>query len=137
MNRRIIFVCTGNTCRSPLAESYAKTISKGSTFTSRGLMVTEDGVNPGTMKIVEDEGLVRPEGPAQLKPEDVEGSVLLVMTRDHESFIKSMYPEAEVYLLSEYADGTTVDITDPIGGSDGDYRAVYSQLTKFLGKLFK
>lgn len=137
MNRQIIFVCTGNTCRSPLAESYAKTMFKDHSFASRGLMVFDGEVNPATMKIIEEEGLIHPDEPGQLEDEEVRSSILLTMTREHEALIRSRYPEAEVHLLSEYADGSTVDIMDPIGGSDEDYRAVYSQLTKFLGKLFK
>lgn len=137
MSRQIIFVCTGNTCRSPLAESYAKTIFKDRLFASRGLMVTENMVNPETMKIIDNENLMQPEDPEQLTAEDAENSILLAMTKEHEVIIKNHYPEAEVHLLSEYANGTRKSISDPIGGTDDDYRNVYSQLQKFIGRLFK
>ena len=34
---RIVFVCTGNTCRSPLAESIAKAKFPNHTIVSRGI----------------------------------------------------------------------------------------------------
>lgn len=38
---KLIFVCTGNTCRSPLAESIAKKLMPNDDIQSRGLFAME------------------------------------------------------------------------------------------------
>lgn len=137
MNKQIVFVCTGNTCRSPLAESYAKSIYKDHSFASRGIMVTGSMTNPISQQIIDEESLIDPEAPQQLTSEDAESSILLTMTKGHLQILKEQYPDAEIYLLSEYADGSDEDISDPIGGSYEDYQKVYSQMKTFIDKLFK
>lgn len=137
MTKPIVFVCTGNTCRSPLAESYAKSIYENHTFASRGIMVTGSTTNPSSQQIIDEESLIQPDSPQQISGEDAENSILLAMTRGHLDVLKDMYPDSEVHLLSEYADGSVEDISDPIGGSYEDYRKVYSQMKSFIDKLFK
>ena len=54
---RIIFVCTGNTCRSPMAESYAKARFKDKdiVFESRGLMGGATAINDRSAAIIDRE----------------------------------------------------------------------------------
>ncbi len=137
MTKPIVFVCTGNTCRSPLAESYAKSTYKKYEFSSRGIMVTDVMTNPESQRIIDEESLVQPEPPQQISSEDAEDSILLTMTKGHLQIVKDLYPDSEVYLLSEYAGGSDEDISDPIGGSDEDYRKVYAQMKGYIDKLFK
>lgn len=137
MSKQIIFVCTGNTCRSPLAESYAKTKSGERNFASRGIMVTESSVNPLSKQIIEEEKIEGPSNPQELTEADTSSSILLTMTSQHKSAIKQQYPEAEVHLLSEYAAGSDENIADPVGGSYNDYRETYAQMKSFIDKLFK
>lgn len=137
MTKPIVFVCTGNTCRSPLAESYAKSTYKDYTFASRGIMVTGSMTNPASQQIIDEESLIQPELPQQISDEDAASSILLTMTRGHFNVLKEQYPDSEVYLLSEYAAGSDEDISDPIGGSYEDYRKVYAQMKSFIDKLFK
>lgn len=137
MTKPIVFVCTGNTCRSPLAESYAKSTYKDYTFASRGIMVTGNTTNPVSQQIIDEESLIQPDTPQQISAEDTEASILLTMTRGHFNILKEMYPDSDVYLLSEYADESDEDISDPFGGTYEDYREVYAQMKTFIDKLFK
>ncbi|WP_245696742.1 arsenate reductase/protein-tyrosine-phosphatase family protein [Lacicoccus qingdaonensis] len=137
MTKPIVFVCTGNTCRSPLAESYAKSTYENHTFSSRGIMVTETMTNPSSQQIIDEEKLSQPDAPQQISDEDAKNSILLTMTKGHQDLLKELYPDSEVYLLSEYADGSAMDIIDPVGGSYEDYREVYAQMKSFIDKLFK
>lgn len=132
---KIIFICTGNTCRSPLAESYAKTRFENVQFASRGLMVFSTDTSQATIDIIERESLVPPTMPEQLTEDDIEGALLLVMTPDHEMMIEQRYPGANVKLISEFAETSAVPIIDPYGGSAKDYELVYNQLKSFIDKF--
>ncbi|WP_342387689.1 low molecular weight phosphatase family protein [Salinicoccus bachuensis] len=134
---KIIFVCTGNTCRSPLAESYAKTkySTAGTEFESRGLMVFSNGISGISRKIVERENLEEPSTPEQLTGEDTEGALLLVMTESHKMAVKDRFPEADVRMLSEFSEGTVEDVIDPYGGEDKDYERAFRQMKRFIDKF--
>ncbi|MFA7744530.1 low molecular weight phosphatase family protein [Salinicoccus roseus] len=134
---KIIFVCTGNTCRSPLAESYAKTQFRnaGTAFESRGLMVFADGISPLSKRIIEREGLEEPSLPRQLMREDTEEALLLVMTKAHKRAVKDQFPNSDVRMLSEFSEGTVEDVIDPYGGSGADYECAFRQLKKFIDKF--
>ncbi|MCG7333386.1 low molecular weight phosphatase family protein [Salinicoccus roseus] len=134
---KIIFVCTGNTCRSPLAESYAKTQFRnaGTAFESRGLMVFADGINPLSKRIIEREGLEEPSLPRQLMGEDTEEALLLVMTKAHKRAVKDQFPSSDVCMISEFSEGTVEDVIDPYGGSEADYERAFRQLKQFIDKF--
>lgn len=134
---KIIFVCTGNTCRSPLAESYAKTQFRNAeaAIESRGLMVFADGISPLSKRIIEREGLEEPSAPRQLMEEDVEDTLLLVMTRAHKRAVKDRFPDSDVHMLSEFSEGTVEDVIDPYGGSEVDYERAFRQLKQFIDKF--
>ncbi|GAB3058162.1 low molecular weight phosphatase family protein [Salinicoccus sesuvii] len=134
---KIIFVCTGNTCRSPLAESYAKTQydALDVVFESRGLMVHSGGVNSISQAIVERESLVAPSTPEPLTKADVEEALLLVMTDVHKRLVKEQFPSADVQMISEFAVGYQEDVVDPYGGSMEHYERTFIQLKGFIDKF--
>lgn len=132
---KIIFVCTGNTCRSPLAESYAKTKFQNVEFASRGLMVFSEDTIRASADIIERESLAPPTLPEQLTKKDIEGSLLLVMTGEHKMMIQQRFPEANVKLISEYSEGSEEPIMDPYGGTAKEYELVYNQLKSFIDKF--
>ncbi|HJE20310.1 low molecular weight phosphatase family protein [Aliicoccus persicus] len=132
---KIIFVCTGNTCRSPLAESYAKTIHSNKNFESRGIMVTSDEISRESLRIIESESLAQPTEPKQLNANDIEDSLLLTMTNGHKAHIEQMYPDANVKLLSEHTYGTLNDVMDPFGGNSHIYDEVFKELKDYIDRL--
>lgn len=132
--KEIIFVCTGNTCRSPLAESYAKTMYEDFTFSSRGLFVMSRETSINSLKIIEREHLYFPSLPKQLSLEDIENAVLLTMTEDHKRQILNQEPQAKVLTIGEAA-GEYQDVSDPFGGSESDYEYTFSELRRLIDKI--
>lgn len=132
---KIIFVCTGNTCRSPLAESYARKKYPHADISSRGLYVVNSETSSQSLSIIEADGLPEPSKPEQLTADDAKNSMLLVMGDSHKNIILEHYPAAEVKLISEYADGEMKNIPDPYGGTKAQYEDVFMHLKKYIDKF--
>lgn len=132
---RFIFVCTGNTCRSPLAESYARMKYPDKDISSRGLFVTNSTPNSRSLAIIKDNSLPVPSLPEQLTAADIEKGKLLVMGRNHKEAILARWPKADVQLLSDFAGCGETDIPDPYGGTETQYKDVFVHLKKYIDKF--
>ncbi|MBC7186039.1 MAG: low molecular weight protein arginine phosphatase [Calditrichaeota bacterium] len=134
---RILFVCSGNSCRSPMAQGMLRAklphnLSQRVTVKSAGTL----GINgqPATALAIQ----VAREYGADLRNHLSQGlseeltewaDLILVMERAHLEFIKKNYPAAaeRTHLLRAYGRMSPVlngdeDIPDPIGGSLATYR---------------
>lgn len=134
---KTIFVCTGNTCRSPLAESYAKSLYDGIQFESRGIMVGSSDISKESRRIIEENNLPEATVPEQLSQGDIDGNLLLTMTASHKMHIKQLFPDANVYTLAEYTTGTSQDVADPFGGSAPIYDYAFNEIKQYINLLDK
>lgn len=60
--------------------------------------------------------------------------LVLGMTREHVDHVERTAPtyRGRVFLLSEFADGSDVDVPDPIGGPREEYEEVYETIERYL-----
>ena len=136
---RVLFVCTGNTCRSPMAEGIFNRLSEGAF--SRGLCVGGERVSENAVKAMQKLGIdISAHVSRQLCGEDIaESGLVLTMTHAHKAAILFAYPEAsdKVFSLGEYAGGK--DVCDPYGGDEAVYeecaRELYVYIERIIGKL--
>jgi protein-tyrosine-phosphatase len=140
----VLLVCTGNTCRSAMAEGILRSlipegrrveiaVSSAGTADLRGAHATEHAQTVCLEHGV-DIGGHRSRG---LTGEMLSGSDLILgMTHAHVNFVGSLDPDASgrTFLLSEFADGSDHDVPDPIGGSMEEYRAAYDMIEGHLAK---
>ncbi|MBR2498679.1 MAG: low molecular weight protein arginine phosphatase [Clostridia bacterium] len=129
--KRIIFVCTGNTCRSPMAEIILKNKLKLAgvtdiTVTSAGLSATPDlKMSANSATALKKLGY-KPYGfkSKQLTRKMVEkADLVLCMTAEHKRYLNGFN---NVYTVGEVAD--CVDVFDPYGGD----LAVYMEVSRII-----
>jgi protein-tyrosine phosphatase len=65
-----------------------------------------------------------------------DSNLILAMTGHHVAEMLVTAPEARrrIYLLSQFADGTDVDVPDPIGAPREEYEHVFDMIADFIGK---
>lgn len=143
--RKITFVCTGNTCRSVMAERTFRKLIKDTPLND--IEVDSAGVAAmpyyeifGDLKEVMDENKIDYSGhvPRMIDKSIVGNSdVILVMTGAHKQEVDYRFPrdKDKVFLLSEYADGAREDIVDPIGLGKEAYRKSFKEISVYLKKL--
>ncbi|TDM10576.1 low molecular weight protein arginine phosphatase [Macrococcus lamae] len=135
---KVIFVCTGNTCRSPLAESIAKSLTENHEFTSRGLSAYSGApVSQHSAALIRQHQLPEPSTAEQFTDEDATADLIVTMSSSHKQYIEVMYPGANVYRLSEYAAGDMQDINDPYGGNMTAYERAYEQIEMYVRQLIE
>jgi protein-tyrosine-phosphatase len=141
----LLFVCSGNTCRSALAEALARKIAARRGITD--LNVSSAGTNAWDTSPATDEALLvgmerdidlTGHRARMLTPAIVsEADLIFVMTPGHLDPVKQMGGRGKVHVIDEYASGTANQgITDPYGGDLETYRHTADLLEWELEKLF-
>ena len=134
----IIFVCTGNTCRSPMAAALATSIfgqnNLDITVLSAGVAAADNyPASQNAVLAMEDENIdLTPHLSTLISQEIiVQSALILTMTTSHLQIVKNIHPTANAYTLAQYA-GKKHDISDPFGGDLETYRKCAMQIKKLL-----
>lgn len=145
--KRILFVCTGNTCRSPMAEGlFKKLISKNNIqaeITSAGIFAN-DGVQVSDKAVVAcaEKGVNICDHISKSISNGllIETDLVLTMTRTHKQLLLQSFPNIKdkVYTLKEYnGKAQSKDIEDPFGQNLEAYRQCSDELLEELQCLMK
>lgn len=136
---RVIFVCSDNLCRSPVAEAVMKSINRmpGLKIESRGLVVLfPEPYNPKAQSVLRNDGIIMENGQARkLREEDLSPDTLvLTMDREEKQKLSDEYDNAEnVYTIMEFAGGSG-DIMDPYGGDMDVYSLFFESIKTWVAQ---
>jgi len=141
MPQKVLFVCTGNICRSPMAEGLLKKMAKNNQWPlevqSAGLAAF-NGVpaTPEAVEACQEKGIdisIHQSQPLS-KTLVLESTLILTMTDKHKESILRKMPQLadKVCLLSDFAGNGIEDVEDPVGQSIEVYRKILTQIEGYL-----
>ena len=138
----IMCVCTGNLCRSPMAEGVLRqrlaeegleerySVVSAGVWAADGRPATENAV-----AVMAERGTDISDHIAHtINAADVaEADLILVMSREHAEMLRITWPQYEwkVFRLSEMS-GKRKDIRDPYGGSIEEYRSTADIIARYI-----
>ncbi|MCP3739787.1 low molecular weight protein arginine phosphatase [Rossellomorea sp. BNER] len=139
---KILFVCTGNTCRSPMAEALLKN-KNSSRFEAKSAGVFAKNGQPATnytKEVLKENDIIHEHISRLLSLEDIEWAThIFTMTTGHKSTIGNVFPQAldKTFTLKEFVLDHDDDVVDPFGGTVEVYRKTYRELDELICKLIE
>ncbi|HOB11529.1 MAG TPA: low molecular weight protein arginine phosphatase [Syntrophomonadaceae bacterium] len=145
--KKVLFVCTGNTCRSPMAEALFTRMLQLSGYPadeirveSAGLYAWEnDQATPEAIEVMSQLGIDLT-GHRSRSIDDAmvqEADLILTMTRNHRDKLQELFPHlrSKIYTLAEYAGQPDEEIPDPYGQNIETYQQALQQIKSLLEKI--
>lgn len=145
MIKRVLLVCTGNICRSPLAEALLVRALQGRgvedvAVTSAGTGAWDGApASEGAYLVGLERGLDLSGHRARLLTRELvdQADLILTMARHHRARVDELGGEGRVFVLGEYGgrEGDEAEVSDPFGGDLDVYRDTCAELEALVAAV--
>jgi len=139
MIQRVLVVCIGNICRSPMAEGLFKHLLPNIKTSSAGMMaLVGHGADPIAVQIMSKRGIDISAHRARMLTEPIIRDTDLILVMDtmqrHQLLAEYPYTQGKVFRLGETADQ---DISDPYLQGPEAFQAAFSNIESAAGDWVK
>ncbi len=143
--KNVLFICTGNVCRSPMAEGLLRHMAGDRVAVASAGLGAGHGQPPSVhaIEVLKKEGIdisdirSQPVSPDLLRRADY----VFTMTRDHLDMLLLLFPEmapkTRLLRFDEAAKGGRMDVTDPIGGTRDTYEHCKDDIKRAMPHIIK
>jgi len=143
--KNVLFICTGNICRSPMAEGLLRQMSGGRVEVVSAGLGAGRGQQPSAhaIRVLKEEGI----DISEIRSQPVSAHLLekadhiFTMTRDHLDMLLLLFPEmaakARLLRFDEAAKGGRADVTDPIGGTRETYESCKEDIKRAMPRIME
>ncbi|HBH3010035.1 TPA: low molecular weight protein arginine phosphatase [Clostridioides difficile] len=145
----ILIVCTGNTCRSPMAEAILRkaikesgrrieeySISSAGISTANGMSASENSI-----EALKEIGIDLSNHKSKVITKKLidESDIILTMTKSHKEILVQAVPKCKekVYTFKGFANKNEEDISDPFGGNLDIYRNTMREIMYSVNEIVK